>query len=55
MEYTFDIFDLSGQLINRGTSRESLLNIDTSTLNAGQYIIKISTKNGVQVKKFLKI
>lgn len=55
LEYTFDIFDLSGQLINRGASSESLLNIDTSTLNAGQYIIKISTKNGVQVKKFLKI
>jgi len=55
LEYTFDIYNLSGQLINSGSSKESLLSIDTATLKAGQYIIKISTETGIQVKKFLKI
>lgn len=49
-----EISDIQGQLIKTITSTNNKTNVDISALNAGVYIIKVSSKDGVVVKKIIK-
>lgn len=52
---TFQVFDILGKLVkNESTSSEVLTTIDVSNLNDGLYLIKISTGDKTEIKRFLK-
>jgi len=54
-DFTYEIFDLQGRMLMKGQSSLSSSSVNTESLNAGQYLIKLSTDSGIRVKKFLKI
>jgi hypothetical protein len=49
-----EILNLQGQIIKSFNSYESHTNVDISTLARGMYFVKVKTKNGIIVKKFVK-
>ncbi|WP_456440644.1 T9SS type A sorting domain-containing protein [Psychroserpens sp.] len=51
----FQVFDVLGkQVINGNSNSEDFLKIDVSNLEHGLYLIKISTKDKIETKRFIK-
>ena len=53
---TVEVYDLSGKTVSRHlpTSEGNLLNVDTSDLPAGMYLLRLRTEAGVRTGKFVK-
>ncbi len=52
-DFTYDLVDLSGQIIQTGTSESSIIHID-ETLKQGVYTLTIHTKDGLITQKLIK-
>lgn len=52
--YTLEIIDSRGKIIYTMQGRQSKININLSDKNNGLYILKLSNKNGILYKKFIK-
>lgn len=55
-ENLIEIFDMTGRTVFTSNAKyETNFSIDVSNLNAGNYIVKLTTENGTAVKNFIKI
>jgi len=53
-EFSVNVFDMSGKLISASSSNAEVMEINTSYLASGVYIIKLNAKGYEQRQKFIK-
>jgi hypothetical protein len=50
----YNIFDINGRLVLKGTNSSNILQINVSGLQSGLYFLKLDTKGSVNVNRFIK-
>ena len=52
--YNVDFIDNLGRIVKNSIPKDSEMNFDCSELEAGNYLVKIKSENGVEIKKMIK-